>query len=710
MIPPTIILTHNSAAEASFIGYAKSELEALKTSMSFQGLQQGSSEVSPTDGVLFELSKSFSTETIRITVDESVYLQDDKQKEFKEISTPLDNRFFVRVGAPSDIELDGLGHVIRDDTRYYWIDFFYNTEAPVVSDQIGFYEAGELYSVVETEDTISYDEARDVSDETFLQAITMLDYMRYNVTRSFDLAVTNEQGETTKTNRWVAGYNFLSVGDSIVYAPDIPFPSGGTSDIEGISRHPPNRFVVDLESRTMAWYHVLQRWPEVSTYRECTGSVSGRVVTVDPDNAGSWTVTALDSFSFTGFSASPYGITGTGSETVYEYQCVVADIVDLSRSEVVLNIPYKSEPALLSFDPETAAIISCTGTSELEATKLIATGYEWYEASTYSRESGSQTTIPTTYTDDFNNAPSFSCESYAYDMCPVDVSELVEAHASYQEVYDIWSELHVGISVVGIDPAGWSSINHGENGFVAKQEAVYCRIYYCSVGLNTGVLTCGGNSGERYSSKNLSAYMYANFGTTKNVYAPSQNVSLYLGKRDFVGAVWQLSAQGPPGSTFATFEEAASAWTNPTPCIGEGVWDAATTAFPQNYPVVDPRSYFNLTNMPISMPDLVSSISINVQAWYVPAPADVDTSTDYDICEIVDCPDTKTQSNIVQVSILDDRWSEGSQGIVIAVKSSDASETEIYHDGVAKLNAILTALVRDKLLGAGESLFDIGLI
>lgn len=708
MIPPTIILANNSASEASFIGYAKSILAELKSSLAFQGLQQGNSEVSPNTGVLIEVAKHFSIETIRITVDENIYLQADKQKELKEIKNNLDNRFFVRVGSNDDIELDLAGHVIRDDTRYYWIDFFYNESAPVISDQIAFYEPGGMYSVVAAEDTVYYNEARSVSDETFLQAITMLDYMRYNVTRSFDLAVTNEQGEVIIKSRFVAGYNFLSVGDSIIYAPDIPVPSGGSTDLSGVSRNPPNRFVVDLESRTMAWYHVLQRWPEISTYRESTGSVSGIVCGIDIGNGNFWELNTLSTFNFNGAAAASYEIYGTGTNTVYEFQCVASDIAVINREAVTLTLPYRSEPADFVFDLGTASLVSCSPSTVINSTKLIAAGYEWYQTSTYSSRSGETESIPATYVVDFSNEYGFDCT--LFETCPDDQKELVEAHSSYAETYQPWSERHINISLLGLEVSGFSKINSGENSFVNKNESIYCRIHYCTLGMNSGEISCGNDGGIRSGGKSLSAFMYANFGSIQNVYAPAQNISLYLGKNDIVSTAWQLTITGPYGSTYETFAECQSAWTTSSPYQGEGPWSVATTDWPQNYPIVDPRTYFNFSNLPISLPELASYTAASTQTWYVPAIADVDTIIDADLCVIDGCPDTKTQSGILQVSILDDRWSAGSQGIVISVKSSVSGESEIYHDGVGKLTAILTALARDNLLGAGENLFDIGLI
>jgi len=54
MIPPKEILYHNSAAEASFLGYAHSQLATLRDSMAFQGLNEGYRKISPYTGVVVE--------------------------------------------------------------------------------------------------------------------------------------------------------------------------------------------------------------------------------------------------------------------------------------------------------------------------------------------------------------------------------------------------------------------------------------------------------------------------------------------------------------------------------------------------------------------------------------------------------------------------------------------------------------------------------
>lgn len=709
MIPPSIILTNKTAIEASFIGHAMSELKTLRGLMSFQGLNENYRVISPYPGVLLEASKSFSVEAVRVTVNEAVYQREQQRRNLVKIATPHDGRFFVRVGAPTDVEVDSLGHTIRDDTRYYWIDFAANPSAPTVSDQIAFYVPGDKLWKYDDGDLSFYDNVRYMADDAFLQAVSLADYCKYNVVRSFDLS--QEVETVLHSTRFVAGYNFLADAISIIYIPDIPIPAGGEVDINGISKSPVNRFIVDLESRTLCWHHALQRWPEIGTYHESTGSMAGDIIGIDCNSEGVWSVVDINTFNFNGSVASAYGVTGTGSDAVYEYQCATSDVVSLGRNSVVLSLPYRSEPVRLTFNPSSSnAILSCNAATTLATSKVVESGYEWYTTSTYSRESGSPESIPLTYSVNNTSSDSFDCSLFTYDLCPGDLSELVVEKSSYSETYQEWIELHVGVSVAGLPTAGYSYIINGKNGFVQKQESVECHIHYCIKSLNEGGI-CQDSGGARSATKTFSSFMYGSFGSIQNLRCPAQNISLLLGNRKIVDTTWQMQIVGPYGSTFPTWGECVAVWGQSAPWAGEeGVWSVATTQYPKKYPIVDPRTYFNLENMPISLPDMVSVINVSTQTWYVPAVGAVDETTDYDLCVIDGCPDTKTESGIVAVSILDDRWSDGSQGIVIAVKSNSSGETAIYHDGVDKLTDILAALARDGLLKAGEYLFDIGLI
>jgi len=711
MIPPKIILTNRSAFEASFIGYAKSVLAELNSSLNFQGLQQGTSEVSPNDGVLIEVAKHFSLETIRITVDESSYLQEENVKDKKEIGSKLDNRFFVRVGKSSDVDLDELGHVTRDDTRYYWIDFFYNTEAPAISDQIAFYETGELYGVVETDDTIYYNESRNVSDETFLQAVTMLDYMFFNYTRSFDMEAANPTTGIIKKDRFVAGYNFLSVGDNIIYAPIIPLPGGGEWDYDAeCSKNPQNRFFVDLESRTLCWYHVIQKWliTEPITHTEATGSMAGGIAFIDISTDGDWEVSSYTTFSITGDVGDDYSITTTGSDSLREPIGILSDITELNRSGISLTLPLESTPLnVVCVIDSGVNVDSCTASGSMSTFKCVSNGYSQYTSAEYVYESGelddilkADTAIDNSYTvDDCGSTPP-ACPSY-------DVYEVWEDGTDYYETHAAWSELLVRMSIYGIDAAGYTDVLRGRKSGQYVEEC-YTLIHWCHQ--QSGY--CATRVGSLTAARSITASVTGGFGLKQDVQIPMQNVVLLDSTLAVaVNTTIERRVTGPSAKfVYYDMAQTFANWSvdNPFYLPPPSPYAVSTITYPYGYTIEDPANILPLDDFPVAVPPLEAQIASSI--WAKTSTHNINESTDNDLCVIYECPDTFTASGILTVGIFDDRWSEGSQGIVIAVRSSVAGQTEIYHDGVAKLSAILTALSRDGLIGAEDQLFDIGLI
>ena len=187
--------------------------------------------------------------------------------------------------------------------------------------------------------------------------------MFHNYVRSFDL--TSVVGNKSVSARFVAGYHFLATGDSIIYTPEIPTVAGGDIDLAtGTSKNPPNRFFVDLESRTMCWYHVLQKWklPDIGppVHTESTGSVAGVIIGIDYDNG--WITSGSSLFSFSGDVADGL-ISNTGSDAILEPIGILSDISTLNRETVTFYTSYLSGTtriiaALPGFD-----ISSCVETS-----------------------------------------------------------------------------------------------------------------------------------------------------------------------------------------------------------------------------------------------------------------------------------------------------------------------------------------------------------
>ena len=702
MIPPKEILYHNSAAEASFLGYAHSQLATLRDSMAFQGLNEGYRKISPYTGVVVEAWKSFSLEGVTVSVDEEVYGKTPYERKLREEKTVLDNRFFVRIGEPSDIETDILGHVIRDDTRYYWIDFF-----AVTDNNISFYEPGEKYNEYEIDDTIYFEEARFVTDETFLQVVNFPDYMFHNYVRSFDLE--NTVGEEVVLARFVAGYHFLAVNDGIIFTPTIPTVAGGDVDLAtGTSKNPPNRFFVDLESRTMCWYHVLQKW-KVETppgRNETTGSMSGTVKGIDMAD-GEWSITACGDYSFSGDIADGV-VENIGSDSFLGPIGIASDIESLDRTTLKINLSYKCSPFRLtcSMASEVVSVESCASINDIYTVLVAADGYDWHQSATFTLESGAAAT------DGDGDTTSYSVnECVSGGACPEEI-QLMEDSWSWGETSSAWSEAIMQTTFYGVSPCGFSQIVEGKNnGTYSENLEAY--LHYCYPVLGG---YCNDGTYHTAYGRSMQGSTNGSFGTLYDITSPCQNVMLHVSTSEKVIGV-QINRHvygnddGYPDID-TSLNVALAHWNTSNPLYqpSPSPFSICNQVYPKGYNLVDPAEFLSLENFPIPLNPLSFFSAGGSGQWYNDAAYSHDQTTDVDVCVIKDCPDTFTASELFSAVILDDRWSEGSQGIVIAVKSNATGETAIYHNGTNKLSDIMYALSRDGLLKTGEALFDIGLI
>ena len=702
MIPPKIVLANNSQAEADFIGLALSQLAILERLLSFHNVNSNYRRVDPYPGVLLEAWKTFSIREAKITVDEDAYNEYLERPEKKRYERKLDNRFFVRIGAPTDMVFDERGHLVSDTTRYYWIDFAARPDAPVIADQIAFHDPGERTLEFESGEGYFYAVSRNVSHDTFSQAVTFTDYMYHNYVRSFDLA---KDIDGLITQRFVAGYHFLATGNNIVYTPTVVPPSGGDFDEYEICKNPPNRFFVDLESRTMCWYHVLQEWKLLSvvTDTESTGSISGDVVGADfTEN-----VLNLDHiciFSFTG-NAADAQVTETAGDSLLEPIGIASDIEYLDRTSLKIITSYESVPVRLNCTLGASPVVSSVDTLGAMTTALaVADGYEWYQSATVVIESGDEPDILAEDTAVVNSYDVNECLPLPA-VCNQEI-EIIEDGGEYSEIKSAWEETIVNLSLYGMDSYGYTEVVLGrENGTYA--ENVYSILHYCYPVL-------GGNCNESgYSTaaaRSVQGYASGSFGSICDVSIPCQNITIHRETNDKVINTSILRIiQGPGGE--GVLSEDLAHWNASTPLqTDDPPFDICSEVYPAGYTMEDPANWLPLGNFPISLDDLVFNYASGNGTYSSNVVYNYDQTVTVDKCYVKDCPDEFTASGLISIVILDDRWSRGSQGQVIAVKSSTPGETAIYHNGVDKMQAILEALTRDSLLGDGENLYDIGLI
>lgn len=706
MIPPRFIPKGDVPSAKGFYGMAMDQLAILNRQRTL-GLKDEIRRVAPFPGVeIVCISNRFGYQEVTVNVLAVPKDSVDETSRKKTSATQMDNRFFVRVGSLSDIVTDEYGHVIQDSTRYYWIDFFAHENAVPISNQIAFYSPGKTYLTNEAKDEIRYTVARTVSRETFLYVVDFPDYMFYNYIRAFDLV----DGE--KTARFVAGYHFLATGDSIIHAPEIPMAPGGMFDGEtGGHKNPPNRFYVDTITRTMCWYHILQEWSiDQPTMTASTGSIAYEVIAVDVNSeTNAWTAIQLSSFALSGEVAVDYGISGASFYTPYEPVGIVSDITNISRDNISINIPFKMFPLLVSVSIS-SEVTSCSRVNGLATLYAIAEGYQSYNAATVTFDSGDDEYVPYEDTHWWATYVPYDCTSNY--TCPEGSGEPLEKWQEdswYTEIYPAWSELHATLSINGIPPVKFTIMENGRDA-ATLTEVCSSLVHFCRAQLGG---PCTNASAHSSATKNLIGHVTGRFGSSHDAKVPMQNVVMLASTtRSSLGTRILRYIAGPAyGSDITSnLESALGEWGVPDPLWhNRDTYKAVSDVpYPKAYPVEDPVNWFDLSNFPTTWPEL------KYDPWTVSWGSD--EHIDYydlamvDKCYIRECLQEFTASKMASISILDDRWSVGSQGIVIVTKSSLLGESKIYHDGVDKTTAILDALVRDGLLQQGEYLFDVGLI
>ena len=705
MIPPKKKYTGDDEAGKDLVGMGLRRMAKLRGDMKFQGL-----ETHMDNPLVLQGGASISCTSIKGVDEVHIHVpQKGKPRKGVEHEVVLDNRFFVRVGKPSDIVYDESGNVVTDNTRYYWIDFFARPNASELSRQIAFYRPGSKKEYDVAQGGTKVIKTRNVSRATFLQAVTFLPYMYHNYVRSFDLP-KDVNAQAGKASRFVAGYHFLATGKGIIFTPSIPMPAGGDyDDVIEVSKNPPNRFFVDIESRTLCWYHVLQEWKETVPliHNESTGSISGAVVGVDWENK-TWSSTLLTLVSVSGDIADSFSITGIGSNALLEPIGIVSDIISLSRSNAEFCLAYLSQPIQVNcFWGSGFSVDSCSAVSSMTSALAVSSGYEWYQSATFSMAEGEDPDILQADTTVVNSFSVHDCEAGYPASCPTEI-EIIEDGWSYFETKASWSETIARVQPFGVDGFGYTELIRGrENG--AYGEGVYSILHYCEPIL--GGCIAGGNSTA--ANRLVQGYATGSFGRTPDLQIPCQNITMHLSTSSkVVNTTVYRSVQGPDGGALTgNISEDLGHWNTPSPLLTDDPpFDICTETYPAGYTMEDPANWLTLENFPIPLDDLVFGSSAGIGSYTSNQVYNYDQTVDTDVCYIKDCPRTFTASKVYSAIVLDDRWSAGSQGQVVAVKSELADESSAYHNGVDKLQAIIAALTRDRLIKVGESLIDIGLI
>jgi len=719
MIPDRFIFTGDESKGRELIHAGKRLLSKFKDDLRLGGHKSGKSRKINVLGGTVHCEAIYGCHEVHIHIPKREIAEEPAKPveqiapEIINIETEVDNRFFVRVGNPAtDITIDEFGHVTSDDTRYYWIDF---NAFPLAagSDKIGFYTPGEELES-EYGNILEKTIARDVTDSTFFECVNLPDYMFHSYVRSFDMSQTVEG--VLKTDRFVAGYNYLTTGDNIIYLPEILPPTGGEIDGYDISKCPQNRFFVDIESRTMAWYHVLQEWwappPLTPPHTLATGSMSGVIVGIDSQD-GRWEKTFDTSFSLTGDSSSWYSVTTTGSDTIKEPIGILSDITALSRTAVKMNIPLYSTPIEFTaiLDPS-FLLTNCESIEIMETNACIATGYDIYPSAsvTYSSGGGDED-IP--LTEGFNYYTTTSCPGR--DPCELSVYEILEDYWSYYETYGAWSENIIEMSIDGMEVVGWAVVVQGEeNGQVV--EGIWGAVHGCKEQFGG----CNNQTYEAGASRSMQGYVSGTFGSKYTVTMPLQNTTLLESTTKIVDEGIQVyrRVEGPEsGLDVTSLSTTLSNWNDDAPLDYNDTFTALSgVEYPRDYFIEDPANWFSCLNYyPFSLPELTLP-AVPTNYWYGPTVTPETEVETNDICKIKDCAATFIASDIFSIVILDDRWSTGSQGLVVAVKSNNPNESAIYH-GLTEANEdktdyIITALIRDGILieDNGDQLLDIGLV
>lgn len=696
----------------AYSGIGGKLLSSLEHSLSFQKLKTGKSGPHYIDGgvsITCFVDHGVSRFEVNIPRTSEEQPAVEVEKEVKEIPVEptyldVDNRFFVRVGQTSDVTLDELGHVVEDRTRYYWISFddeyfggifFYPTEGQV-GEVIDAYTEGLFLS------------PRLVDNGTLLDVVNFPDYMFHNYIRSFDLTQTVDDVE--RSIRFVAGYHFLATGDSIIYTPNIPYPEGGEIDGYGVSKNPPNRFFVDIESRTMAWYHVIQKWyvpppPLLPAHTEATGSVSGSIIGIDIEE-GSWSNVFETSFSLTGDNSEDYSVTTTGSDTIKEPIGIVSDIITLNRTEITLNIPLYSTPILMTGELDGGFnLVDCEAIETMTTQSCIALGYDDYQSAEVVYESGETADVPDTSGTNYYDVT--ACPGR--DPCNLPAYEKLEDYWRYYETYQSWSEQIMAISIENIDIYGFASITRGrENGIYYESISGY--VHGCTAQLGLG---CVNRTFSTGATRTMEGYASGTFGETITASIPIQNAVIIESTNKYIGSGITIfrKVSGPAGAfIYNDLEQTLENWNNDSPLDYNSTFASLSDVeYPRDYTIQDPANWFScLQYYPTTIPSLVANIPGAL--WYGPTISTMNTTTTVDECKVKEINKTFTASELVSISILDDRWSKGSQGIVVAVKSNASGESAVYHDGVDKTQDIVNALIKYGLIESGESLLDVGLI
>lgn len=705
MISPIFKFTGDESAGKELMGIGHRRLNKLLHDMSFQKLDvhKDNPLVMP-NGVTIGCESNYGINEVRIHVPHG-----GGGDEGSSVTQVMDNRFFVRVGKTSDVTLDLLGHVVSDRTRYYWIDFAANPTASTISDQIAFYKPNGSKKKVKTIGSKAYYlKPRNVSKATFLNVVNFPDYMFHNYIRSFDF-MRDPSDQQSKRDRFVAGYHFLASGNSIICTPNIPAPTGGDLEIDtGTSKNPPNRFFVDINTATMCWYHVLQEWKltEPITHTMATGSISGEIIGANI-SSGKWVLTGASIFSFTGDIASSFSVVTTESDSLLEPVGAASDITKLTRTELWIDTSSFSTPVRIECSiSEGVNAEICFGKADIETITCVNTGYNWYNSASYRRASGIREDVIETGW--YNNYAVNDCTPGG--ACSEDF-EVWNEGASYTENRPPWEELSIGLSLFGINAAGYTDVVYGE-GRGTYTEAVSCIIHHCDPVLGGG---CVNASNSVSGSKTLIGSITGKYGNKIDAYIPCQNITILRSTdKNIENTIITRSVTGPHNAAVdeSDMATAFAEWnrTQPLTLPAPSVFQYADTEYIKKYMVEDPANWLPLQYYPEDIPDLEFDITTSRNYWRKTATVNSTGTTNNDLCVIKDCPDTFTASELVSAVILDDRWSFGSQGQVIAVKSNMYGETAIYHDGVNKTQDIVTALIRDKIIRAGESLIDIGLI
>lgn len=649
-------------------------------------------------------------------------------------------RFFVRIGAPEDIVRDENGNTIDDFTRYYWIRFNMYPDGETTADQIGFARPGakrELrrdYALKK----IYYEMPRNVSNTTFHSVVYFPRYMNYNYTRSFDLdtETLDDQGLPVK-HRFVAGYHFLATGNDIIYTPEISLPSGGLYDYaNGTTMNPVNRFYIDLDTRTLMWYHVVQEWrsptPTPPPFQEDTGSLSATIVGLDYNatlDTPAWEFTPETQINFNGSISEDYLFTPDDDYfwDVWSLNSFVpvgigSDILSLTRSTARFNMTTKGYPFSIDWSFTLGSNASHSNLVEetfMYTQRVNDTGYETYQSVQTVFDSGlSDQDGDNLVRNDFTVTDCSSISNCDQDMVWTEALEFEETKHGWSQLD--WSESAIKFSPDNFGPYGNVHIYNSTNDKESIWESVLCNGHACeryscntrnfqSSIAKTSYLLLKGTWADDPKAE-IPAH---NYTTVDYVTINIDNIffarSIYFNGTSFAGSRWEGW-----DDDFAIFQ-AAGDYDPPLYEDGTSIDRLYTTSWPINYPTVDPieRASQNLIDyLPIEPPELqpgVSGSQIRYSSTYQVL-SGTPYNTPVDQVKIAGIDDTFTLSGIIQSSIWDDRWSEGSEGIVVAVKSTEAGESAIYHDGVDKVQDIITALYREGILQEGELIFDIGLI